>query len=307
VLWDLCFTQALMLNPDAAKPYCDRIGDIQPGNPMRYYGPSMAAQFSGNLVDAAHYQRKAMELDPNDHELPASQAMYWLSMGDLQRAEPFMQKAELLGANETATVAAKVMMLHYREQPGMAADLARRALASGLENRAGMKGLIETAYVASMVAQGKASEALEYYRKEVPKAFEHPIPANIADATSFPNDLVTIAALMLRLDPKSQQAETLLQTSEDRILAGDGAYLPWLRAVILARIAAIRGHDEQALDLLQEAVNSGLRYNWRQPLEINVDFHRLHDNPRYRELVAQVEDDMARQREQAVAMLDGGP
>jgi TolB-like protein len=306
VLWDLCFTQALMLNPDAAKPYCDRIGDIQPGNPMRYYGPSMAAQFSGNLVDAAHYQRKAMELDPNDHELPASQAMYWLSMGDLQRAEPFMQKAELLGANETATVAAKVMMFHYREQPGMAGDLARRALESGLENRAGSKGLIETAYVASMVAQGKASEALEYYRNEVPKAFEHPMPANIADAFVIPGDLITIAGLMFRLDPKSEQAETLLKASEDRILAGDGASLPWLRALALARIAAIRGHDEQALAYLQTAVDNGLRYNWRGPLEISVDLQRLHDKPRFRELVAQVEADMARQREQAIAMLEGG-
>jgi hypothetical protein len=33
----------------------------------------------------------------------------------------------------------------------------------------------------------------------------------------------------------------------------------------------------------------------------------VHGKPRFRELVAQVEADMARQREQAVTMLDGGP
>ena len=75
----------------------------------------------------------------------------------------------------------------------------------------------------------------------------------------------------------------------------------------LARIAAIRGNDEMALELLQAAINGGLRNNWQRTLQIDMVFQRLHDKPRFRELVAQVEADMARQREKAIALLESGP
>ena len=306
VLWDLCFSNALLLKRDEANSYCARIGEIQPGNPMVYYGPGMAAQFSGNLADAVVYEAKAIELDPNDHELPAFMVLFWLSMGDPQRAEPWLQKAESLQPNETATVAARVALLHFREQSGMAGDLARRALASGLENRAGLKGAIETMFVASMVNQGKVADALDYWRNDSPEAFEQPLPDSLLNRNNFPGDLVTIAGLMLRLDPGSEQAKSLLGAAEQRLDRRDGKFVPWIDPMLRARIAAIRGHDELAIDLLEKGVDLGFRNNWQSLLEINVDFQRLHDKPRYRELVARVEADMAQQHERAVAMLEGG-
>ena len=267
----------------------------------------MAAQFAGDLPHAVRYMAESILIDPNDHELPAQMAMYWTSMGDLKQAEPWLQKAEELGPNETVTVAARIMVLHNREQRGMAADLARRALESGLENRAGTKGLIEAVFVASKVARGETVEALNYYRKDFPEAFEQPLPPSVTEDSFFPGDLVTIAGLLLFLDPDSEHAQTLLSTAEAQLARTDRDLLPWVHDVNLARIAAIRGNDELALEYLQAAINGGLRNNWQWTLQIDMVFQRLHDKPRFRELVAQVEANMARQREQAIALLEIGP
>ena len=158
-----------------------------------------------------------------------------------------------------------------------------------------------------MVDQGKIAEALDYWREDTPEAFEQPLSAKFSARSNLPGDLITIAGLMFRLDPNSEQAKALLNVAGQRLDRRDGKFLPWVDPMLRARIAAVRGQDELAIDFLQKAIDLGFRYNWQSALEINVDFQRLHDKPRYRELVARIEADMAKQHERAVAMLETGP
>ena len=95
----------------------------------------MASRNSGNLAAAQVWDIKAAQTDPEDHELPSQIATSWLDLGDPEQAEIWLQKAEEISADKTGSVAARIMLMHFREQTGLAGDLARRALRSGLDRR----------------------------------------------------------------------------------------------------------------------------------------------------------------------------
>jgi len=306
VLWELCFTHALLLQPEVAVSYCDRIGEVQPENPMRYYGPSMAAQFAGDLPGAIKMNAKAIELDPNDHELPATMAQLWLALGDPERAEPWLRAAERLGADKTATVAARVTMLHYREQRGMAADHARRALQRGLDRRPGVINLIENTYIADLAEQGRIEAALNYYREKRPEAFTDALAPG-ADLGRFTTDLVNIATLLKLLDPDSERADELLKLVEQWLQRRDGRTLPWLQSVLKASVAEARGQREEALDLIETAIGEGLTFAWTWRVEIPLVMRDLSRDPRFQAIKSELQARLARQRDEAVALLEPGP
>jgi TolB-like protein len=116
VMWDLCSRYGFRMQPEKATPYCERIGTIQPDNPQQYYGLAMAARNIGNVAASQVWDMKAAQIDPEDHELPAQLATVWLDLGDMEQAEIWLQKAEDISADKTGTVAARIMLMHYREQ-----------------------------------------------------------------------------------------------------------------------------------------------------------------------------------------------
>ncbi len=104
VQWELCATQAFMGEEAGTRRECDRIGEIQPGNPMQYYGTAFYYLFRGELGPYIDWSLKAMKIDPNDNELAAGVASAWIDLGDMQQADIWLQKAASLAPDQSVTV-----------------------------------------------------------------------------------------------------------------------------------------------------------------------------------------------------------
>ncbi len=306
VLWDLCAANAFMLQTQAVEAYAKRIGEIQPANPNRYWALGMANQVSGNLAKALDYQLKANQFDPNDYELKAGIASLWISLGDPEKAEQWAQKADATGADQPTPIVTRVELYQYREQYGLAADLAQRALERKLDNRMSSDVVLRHAYVSYLVSRGEVKRAIDFYRRQFPVAFLSPPDLD----PGSPRKLflsIDIAALLKLQDPTSAEAKELLDIAERKLQAWDPRFLPAQRALAQAAIAALRGDRQGALGQLDEAYAKGLRFRWRTTLASNIAFNGLRSDPAYKRLVARLEEDMQRQREEAYRLPGVGP
>jgi len=305
VLWDLVMTGVLTAQPEQAETYARRIGEIQPDNPMQYYGPGYAWNLAGDLPRAMSLFKQSEALDPDDPENPAGLAMGWTALGDIDQAEAWARRADALGADQPVPIMARVQMHLYREQYSQAADLARRALQEKLDDRQRSEHFFRQVYATWLVDQGKVGEALDVYRSGIPEAFEQPLKLQ----TDLPYDagqLIEIAILLKMQDPDSERAAELLDVASKRLQLRESAWVPASQSFDQARLAMARGDKSQAIKQLYKAWDQHFRLGWRH-IDYFFMFRGLHDEPDYQRLMAMVDADMEQQRERAyetVGVLD---
>ena len=208
-------THSMMLQPEKSKEYTRRIGEIEPDNPMRYYGQAMAHSISGNYIQAILLDNQAIELDPNDHELVAGIAIRWTTLGDLEQAELWAKKADEMAADKPVSILAQIGLYQFREQYSLAADLAKRALDRELDSRQFSNTTFRRAWIGSLVHANRIDEALDYYRKTLPEVFETP-PVIELDSNRNIGQLVEVAMLLQMQDPHSPLAAVLIDAAEQK-------------------------------------------------------------------------------------------
>jgi TolB-like protein len=298
VIWNLMAFNAFTGQPEQTLPYAQRTAEIQPENPNRYWGPGMAYLLNGQLSTSLGYQVKAAGVDPDDPELPAGIASVWLDLGDPEQAESWAKLADELGADQPSPIITRVQLYQYREQYGLAADMARRALDRNLDNRMGSNNVLRRTYVANLIRQGDVQQAIDFYFTQFPGAFSTPF--DLGKLPSGRNEhLLEIALLMRMQDPASPRASELIDAAEQGMLSIDERFLPWQRALDRAAVAAVRNDQPRALEQLYRAYDLGLRFRWRNLLLSNITFNSLHEAPEFKRLIAMLEDDMQSQREEA--------
>jgi hypothetical protein len=193
----------------------------------------------------------------------------------------------------------RVLLYQYREQNGLAADMAKRAMDRDVDNRMGSGGVLRRAYISNLVRQGDINQALDFFQEQLPGAFTTPLDLPEKSNRRFAANLVEIAILINQQQPGAERATELLNIAEQKILSADPRFIPWERALDRAMIAAARHDKDTAFDALQNAIDSGLRDRWRNLLFSNIAFNSLHDEPEFKQLVSQIEADMQQQREEA--------
>jgi len=298
VIWNLMSFYAFTGQPEQTLPYAQRTAEIQPENPNRYWGPGMAYMISGQLATSLEYQVKAVAIDPNDPELPAGIASVWLDLGDPEQAEHWAKLADELGADQPSPIVTRVQLYQYREQNGLAADMAKRALDRNLDNRMGSNNVLRRTYIANLVRQGDIQQAVDFYVIKFPGAFATPIDVDL-DSRRDSQELLEIAMLLQMQDPASERAAELIDAAEHKMQLIDERFIPWQRALDRAGIAAARNGRQAALEQLEQAFELGMRSRWRNLLMSTIALNSLHDEPEFRQLVARIEADMERQRELA--------
>jgi len=298
VLWNLIAFYTFTSQPEMIMPFAQRIAEIQPDNPNRYWGPGLGYLVSGQLATSLDYQVKATSIDPNDYELPAGIASVWLDLGDPEQAENWAKIADRLGADQPSPIIARVQLYQYREQYGLAADMAKRALDRKLDNRMGSNGVLRNTYISNLVRQGEVDQAIDFYQAKFPGAFATPIDVDL-DSSRDDNELLEIALLLKMQDPASTRATELIDAAEQKMHLVDERFLPSQRALDRAAVAAARNDPTGAIEQLRQAYDLGMRFRWRTLLLSNIAFNSLHEEPEFKRLVAMLEEDMQRQREEA--------
>jgi TolB-like protein/Tfp pilus assembly protein PilF len=306
LLWDLCITNAFMLKVETADKYCARIGEVEPENPMRYYGPAMARNFNGELAQSLVLYQKSIELDPDDYELTAAMAQLWTSLGDIEQAETWLRKSEELGSGQPVPLRARMGVHQYREQYGMAADLARRALEKKLDSRQQSQNNFEDTYFLSLTRQGKSSQGLEYFQDKHPEYFGESPEFNL-DNRYGAGDLFEIGFLIQLQDPNSEQATEYLNAAETKWSTVDESWFPYVHSINKSSLAVARGQKVQAIEHLFDAFEKNHRLNWRHILTSRMAFSDLQDEPEFKRLISMYEADMDRQRDEAYELLEITP
>jgi hypothetical protein len=87
-----------------------------------------------------------------------------------------------------------------------------------------------------------------------------------------------------------------MQLIEDR-------YLPWLTSLRRAAIATTNGDKEAAIAILNEVPDRKFGGRWRGSLSNWFVLEPLHEEPEYKRLIAALEQDMERYREEAYELL----
>jgi len=162
----------------------------------------------------------------------------------------------------------------------------------------GSNNVLRRTYIANLVRQGDLQQAIDFYTAQYPGAFSTPIDLG-ASSIRRSEHLLEIAQLLLMQDPASTRAAELIDAVETEMLSIDERFIPWQRAMDRAAIATIHNNRQLALEQLQRAFELGMRSRWRNLLLSNIVFNSLHEEPEFKRLVAMLEEDMQRQREEA--------
>jgi tetratricopeptide (TPR) repeat protein len=302
VLWEQCQTNAYLQRTEKSLAVCGRIKDMAPESPIGWYGWGLAHSFSGDMAHATKGFIEAVELDPGDFEMIAAVSVYWITMGDDDQAELWLQRAEAIGAGQVFPIIARLRILKHREQHGQVRDLAGKTLAQNAEDRHGSQRILRQIWAYELARIGNFEGALEPFRKSISWAFEPElvVPDDLARQT---NDVIQIAALLKLADPTSERPAQLLEVVEGVTADWPPGWGPWASNHQRAAIATIRGEYETALQWLDRAWDNKWRYMWHETLIEDVVFSQLKNEPGYKNLVARFELDMDQQRELAHELL----
>ena len=302
VLWEQCQTNAYLQRVEIALAACERVKEIEPESPSGWYGWGLTHSLNGDMARASYGFTEAIKRDPGDFEMIAAMAFYWVTMGDADQAEQWLQRAEAIGAGQPFPIVARLRLLKFREQHDRARDLAGRTLAQDIESRHGSDKILKHTWAYESARAGNFQAALEPFQESLPWAFEPELvlPDNFAFQA---REAIQIAALLKMADPTSERPEQLLKAVENLPDQRHPAWGVWSSDIDKAAIATVRGDYEIALEWLNVAWEKNWRFMWRETLVEDAVFSLLNNEPGYRDLVSRFEADMEQQRELAYELL----
>ena len=303
VLWEQCHTNAYLQRVKMALPACERIKEIAPESPSGWYGWAMVHSMSGDMANAAYGFTEAIKRDPGDFEMIAAMSYFWLTMGDAEQAELWLQRSEAIGAGQPFPIVGRLRLLKYNEQHKQAYDLAAKTMTQNLENRHGSQQTLRQIWAYESARIGDFQAALEPFRESMPWAFEPELrlPEGFA---LHSGDAIQVAGLLKLADPTSERPEQLLKAVEAISGQQHPAWGIWASDIDNAAVATIRGDYETALQYLNNAWDKKFRFMWREALIEDAILRQLKNEPGFKDLVARFETDLEQQRELAYELME---
>lgn len=269
----------------------DRIAQIDPGNPYAAHGNAVSTIMSGNLAQAAYWSEESASFDPMDFENPATTALIYASLGDIDQARIKRDDALALGPDEALPVAVNVYLLTVTGARDEAVAAARAALAGGAVNRWNSHNFLLRAMRDEALVSGNFDEARAWYERLTPELFEtepQVSPNNISRAADL--------GLLMQRVGELEQAQVLLErvvAVYDESYARGAANYPLGIAKVDA--LALLGRKDEALANMRQLIDDGWRMLWRWSTIYNPNHESLRGAPAYESMITEIEQDLARQ------------
>jgi tetratricopeptide (TPR) repeat protein len=240
----------------------------------------------GQLDEAVRWTRNSVSVDPGRPTETALLGWFFLDLGDLDRAEYWIERSIELGPESFLPNLAMQLLHLYLGDEATALDYARKNHANFPREPFGWFVLKNDALRA-----GRYSEARGLYEKSFPELVNEGDPK----IDNTPRCVAAIdLALVLSKTGEQEHANLLLGRSLQYIQTlqrlGSGGY--WIADV---QIYALQGEKQKALAALRRAIDEGWRVMWWYFLKHDPNLESLHGEPEYQAMVAEIEADMAEQ------------
>jgi tetratricopeptide (TPR) repeat protein len=242
-----------------------------------------------------------MASDPADFELWAHIALDADTIGAIEWADRYMDRALELGPEEPAVLKCYATVLARRGQHDAAHEIAQGALEAGLDDRWGSNQYFLRLVRDDAIRSGNFDDAQAWYLDRHPELYLDS-PKITVDNVNAAADL----AVLLQRAGEPGAANALIDVG-----------LAWFRRtqpagvhgnlvnIVDVELLALAGKKDAALDALRQAVDSGWRDNWKYIFR-NETLASLRDEPRFQAITSQLQDDMATQLDAIRALPDMG-
>jgi adenylate cyclase len=260
--------------------------EVDPGYAVGYSSIADHYHFAlGRLDEAFIWAAKGASLDRGDPLAPAFLGWLFLDLGDLDRAESWINRSLELGP-EGNWPNFSLGLLHLYRNDEAALGYGRRALKKPPFDNWVALNLVRD----HELGEGRYAEARALYEKANPELLNEGDPKVIGRNLGAAIDL----ALVLTKTGEQERADLLLDRSLEEIqtISRLGASGYWIADVL---IHALKGDKEKALSTLREAIDEGWRSLWWYFLKRSPNLESLHDEPEFQAMVAEIEADMAAQ------------
>jgi len=273
---------------DASK----RILEIDPSNIYGYNNSLQVYLWTGRFDLAFTWFVKSLAIDPGDYENWAHAAILLEYLGDSAAADRYLSRAEALGPEEPVVLKCRVLLLTGRGDVESAVEISRAVIDAGLNDRWASDQVFYRMLRDNAFESGDLDEVMVLYRARWPELFLEAAEIDVNNWYIAPD-----VALLLQRSGQQRESSLLVDSAiewyEKTVPAGVYRYP---NGIVKPELLAVGGQPETAIGELRKAIDSGWRLQWRFYL-LGRNLDSISEDPRYLEIVNEVEADMARQGE----------
>jgi TolB-like protein/DNA-binding winged helix-turn-helix (wHTH) protein/Tfp pilus assembly protein PilF len=294
---------------DEARATIERAMELHPTNPnLPWMLGKLQVSDLGDLAGGLRSMLRAAELDTQDYEIAAYVAMTYLTLGMPEAAEPWLERAMRDGPDTATSQAVEATYLQLTGQKRQATEVSTTAIRERdhrwLFHDLLFNNLIVIA-VRNLLDEGRVDYAIQLLEDTLPTAatilgmgqivdiegnmmmMQEPVPWLVALAYAYAE----------RGD--SEKSSELIENAVEVRLAKNvqpGVVSRNEHYLMEARVLAMQGNYELALNMLEEAVQHNLIFGWQIQVAGDYAFRRLQSNPRFVSIVERLEAKVERQR-----------
>ncbi len=294
---------------DEAQATIERAIELHPTNPnLPWMLGLLQVGDLGDLAGGLKNFLRAAELDTQDHEIAAYVAMTYLTLGMPESAEPWIERAMRDGPDTATSNAVEAAYLQLTGQKRQATEVSTTAIRDRdyrwFFHDLLFNNLIVIA-VRNLLDEGRVDYAIQLLEDTLPTAesilgmgrivdiegkmmtMQEPVPWLVALACAYAErgDSEKASELI-----KNAVGIRLVENAIGSVVPRNEHYL------IEARVLAMQGDDEMALNMLEESVQHNLIFGWQIQVAGDYAFRRLQSNPRFVSIVDRLEANVERQR-----------
>jgi TolB-like protein/DNA-binding winged helix-turn-helix (wHTH) protein/Tfp pilus assembly protein PilF len=295
---------------DEARATIERAIELHPTNPNL---PWMLGKLQvGDLGDLAGGLKNfllAAELDKQDYEIAAYVAMTYLTLGMPEAAEPWLERAMNDGPNTATSQAVEATYLQLTGQKRQATAVSTTAIRDR-DYRLHFHELLSNNLIVialrNLLDEGRVDYAIQLLEDTLPTPAailgmgrNVDIEGSMMTMQKFSSPWLVALACAYVERGDSEKASEMIEHAVGVRLAKNAqrSVVPRNEQYLMeARVLAMQGDNDAALDMLEEAVQHNLIFGWQIQVAGDYAFRHLQSNPQFVSIVDLLEDKIERQR-----------
>jgi TolB-like protein/tetratricopeptide (TPR) repeat protein len=300
ILYEIGTTHFYLENWDEAQEALLKSLEIEPRQPNGYNFLARIGLQRGDGVDYVSNVFKALEVDPEDHELPGALAVFLYELGLIEQGDDLRRRVITLAPTSVVAYQLDLVRAIAVGDAVAAEAAARRAIVDNIEERRNSWAGAVQYLVLQAIENGTSEAELTWLEEQVPGIFD-------LESESVPhrNRLaqgIAINAWYASL-PRNEALERL-----DYLLAmmESNGFEPMKNPAMAANVHAMRGEIAAAVELVLEYIGSesvASNLNWREAAGL-PQFADVMRDPRVQEEIARWEAEESGLREDVRTFLE---